>query len=342
MKTYLLPDAGRFYKANLHCHSTWSDGVYTPEELKEQYRSHGYSVLAITDHEGLFSHGELNESDFLTLTGMELEFNEEHGPNWDHVVTCHLCAIRKDPSDLTQPGYDPAYDHPKFTWLHDPEKAARIRGDGRPFVKLHTPENLNEVIRRLTGAGFFVTWNHPKWSQEFYPAYSQYVGMDAMEVYNNATFLGGHDERNGPVYDDLLRLLPEGKRLFITANDDTHDPCDLFGGFTMIKAEKLDYPSIIRALEAGHFYASTGPLIESLTVEDGALTVRSETPLRYIRLITGTRQLSLVRGGEDSPVYEGRFPVRADVGYMRLGLAGLDGSTAWTNAYPVRQLMENV
>ena len=34
MKRWLLPEEGSFYKANLHCHSTYSDGQLTPEELK--------------------------------------------------------------------------------------------------------------------------------------------------------------------------------------------------------------------------------------------------------------------------------------------------------------------
>ena len=31
MKHYLLPESGRFYKANLHTHTTCSDGCKTPE-----------------------------------------------------------------------------------------------------------------------------------------------------------------------------------------------------------------------------------------------------------------------------------------------------------------------
>ena len=38
MKKYLLPRTGKFYKANLHCHSTVSDGKLTPAELKEAYK----------------------------------------------------------------------------------------------------------------------------------------------------------------------------------------------------------------------------------------------------------------------------------------------------------------
>ena len=50
MKKDLLPASGNFHKANLHCHSTVSDGALTPEALKELYTKNGYSVIAFTDH----------------------------------------------------------------------------------------------------------------------------------------------------------------------------------------------------------------------------------------------------------------------------------------------------
>ena len=39
------------FKANLHSHSTLSDGKLSPAELKKIYKEHGYSVLAVTDHD---------------------------------------------------------------------------------------------------------------------------------------------------------------------------------------------------------------------------------------------------------------------------------------------------
>ena len=35
MKKYLLPPGGQFYKANLHCHTTCSDGNLSPEAVAE-------------------------------------------------------------------------------------------------------------------------------------------------------------------------------------------------------------------------------------------------------------------------------------------------------------------
>ena len=41
-RIYLLPGSeqkGSYYKANLHCHTTFSDGRLTPEEVKKPTRS---------------------------------------------------------------------------------------------------------------------------------------------------------------------------------------------------------------------------------------------------------------------------------------------------------------
>ena len=35
MRINLLPEEGKFYKVNMHSHSNLSDGVQTPEQLKE-------------------------------------------------------------------------------------------------------------------------------------------------------------------------------------------------------------------------------------------------------------------------------------------------------------------
>ena len=69
MKEYLLPPGGRFYKANLHAHTTVSDGLMTPLELKEAYRKEGYSVVAFTDHDVMVDHSELSDGEFLALRG---------------------------------------------------------------------------------------------------------------------------------------------------------------------------------------------------------------------------------------------------------------------------------
>ena len=65
MKKYLFGESGNFYKANLHCHTNWSDGSWTPEQVKQYYKDHGYSVVAYTDHDALIPHQDLKDGDFV-------------------------------------------------------------------------------------------------------------------------------------------------------------------------------------------------------------------------------------------------------------------------------------
>lgn len=100
----LLDGAKPFFKANLHCHSTISDGSKTPEELKAMYAAQGYSVLAYTDHDVLLDHSDLCDEHFLALNGYEMEVNET-GENFAKVKTCHMCFIARKPDNLRQVCY---------------------------------------------------------------------------------------------------------------------------------------------------------------------------------------------------------------------------------------------
>lgn len=337
MKKHLLPESGNFYKANLHCHSNWSDGKYSPEELKDIYKVHGYSVLAITDHDGLFYHPELDDEEFLTIAGLEWEFDTPWDISYSHVTTCHLCFYKKDPHDLYQPGYDPEFVHPSFTWTNNPEMRALIKGKGEPFKHGYIHSDINHAIKVMKENGFIVTHNHPKWSLEGYEDYILHEGHDNLEIYNHGTTLDGHDDRNASVYDDFLR---KGKRLFVTASDDNHRiPKENIGGFTMFKAPSLTYENIIKAFENGEFYASEGPEIDELYLEDGKFVLKSKTPLQSISICSGTRFHSCVSAKDASPIYEASFFFEHDCKYVRFEALGIDGKKAYTNAYFIEDIL---
>lgn len=41
MKKEMLPLTGKWYKGNLHCHTTNSDGSLTPGQVVDLYRKYG-------------------------------------------------------------------------------------------------------------------------------------------------------------------------------------------------------------------------------------------------------------------------------------------------------------
>lgn len=73
--------------ANLHLHSTHSDGVYSPTELVKIAKEEGYHALAITDHDTGSGYPELKEA--CAKEGMECLFGVEFSvcePAHFHIV----------------------------------------------------------------------------------------------------------------------------------------------------------------------------------------------------------------------------------------------------------------
>lgn len=202
MKKYLLPEGGNFYKANLHCHSTVSDGKRTPEEIKAVYMEKGYSVVAYTDHNILVPHNELTDDRFLALNGYELDISDE-SKIASFKKTCHICFIAKDGNNHNQPCYHTG------ECLEENENGdkwsslIKINEEDEYEDAEYSSEYINRIIKAVKEKGFFVTYNHPTWSREIYTDYTNYNGMDAFEMFNGAS-TAGYEDYNPRVYDDIL------------------------------------------------------------------------------------------------------------------------------------------
>lgn len=342
MIKHLLPGSGNFYKANLHCHTTISDGRKTPEEVRRIYKEQGYSVVAFTDHDVFIPHPELAEEDFLPLNGFEIEINEWNKP-WEHTKSCHLCFIALD----TENHIHPLWHRTDYLFANAVNYRDRVQFDPEKpdFCRSHTPECVNAAIKTARECGFFVTYNHPRWSLETLDDYGKYAGMNAMEIYNHGCYVEGYDDYAPAVYDDILR---GGQRCFCLSTDDNHnwvEPLsprwDSFGGFVMIKADRLDYKEITSALLAGNFYSSRGPEIYSLTYDTGAHTVTVEcSNAEKIIYTPGTRRQQTAHACECGAQYLNRavFDVKPDELYFRISVYDTKGLTADTNAYFIDML----
>ena len=333
MKKYLLPETGEFYKANLHCHTSISDGGLTPEEVKRQYMAQGYSIVAYTDHDVLLDHSDLAETGFLPLNGFEAEINEKGRPLGRPHKTCHICFVAKEPGNVTMPFYHRS----KYMIGHGDAYRSQIRFDeSQPdFEREYTGECINEMIRLAKEAGFFVTYNHPCWSLESYPDYMRYDGMDAMEIINFGSWNAGWPEYNPRVYDDMLR---GGKRVYAIGGDDNHGTKDACGAWIRVKAEKLEYKTVMDAIAGGKFYASMGPEIRALWYEDGFVHVQTSEAKRIL-CNYGLRRVGCVSDPEGKPVTQACFPVDAGDGYFRITVVDEQGYCADTNAYFVDTLL---
>ena len=334
MKKFLLPENGNFYKANLHCHSTLSDGRMSVEEIKKLYKENGYSIVAFTDHDVFIPHNDLTDENFLALNGYEWEIYEGYPEKTTNTRTFHSCLIAKN-DKMTTPV---CYHREKYFIRNGNETKKFVKFDeSKPdFERTYSAECVNEFFKQAKQAGFYSVYNHPTWSGETYKEYSLYHGMDAFEIYNHECNVVGFDEYNPRAYDDLLR---NGNRIACVAADDNHAEVSALGGFVMFKCDKLDYPTVISALEKGDFYASNGPLIQELFIEDGILHVKT-TPAS---MITSTNQfrrvqtVNKIKCGHE--VCEAQFNIFPTDGYVRITVTDQNGKHANTRAFFIDELL---
>lgn len=340
MKHILIP-RGAKYKANLHAHTTLSDGKRTPEQIKADYAARGYSVVAYTDHNLLWDHRDLCDDRFLALHGLEFDLWRD-APEPARRRERHINMIALEQDNLRQPCW---HREKQFFCPGGEQLRDRVQFDpAKPdFERAHTTECTNAVFREAADAGFFVTYNHPDWSRDLYPDYAQFRGMHAMEIRNYSCVTHGYDEDNGQVYEDLLR---QGQHFYCIAADDTHskkpenDPnLGAYGGYILLWAEALAYRAVTLALEQGHFYACggdpdhAGPVIEELSFENGHIVIET-SPAARITVRTDTKNRSLHGEG----LRRAEFDLNPASSWFRLVVEDENGFKAFTNAYFVEEL----
>lgn len=305
------------YKANLHCHSTLSDGKLTPEQLKEAYKSHGYSVLSITDHERPADHSDLTDKDFLMLTGYEVYIRP--GNRYDRFgKEIHMNLFARDPHNIGAIAYDPSV--ARYT---PEEEKQHVLCLGSNEQRMYTPGYINRVVRRAKENGYIVSYNHPYWSHEELEDVLRYTGFFSMEMCNYSSYVGNMLEYNAQMYDSLLR---NEVRIACHSADDNHNTQpfdhplnDSFGGFTMILADRLEYDCIFNALENGSFYSSMGPMIYDVTMDGRKIYVKSSDAQRISMYIGAKMPLTVVADNGKS-ICEAEFELPERAQFFRVSV----------------------
>lgn len=334
MKRVFIDKSKTPYKANLHAHSTFSDGKLSVEQIKEEYKNRGYSVVAFTDHEHLVDNSHLNDENFLAITACEMaikEFPDQSTLKNHQMRVTHLNIYALSADNTLTPCYNSVADH----FINDSVKD-KIRFEGE-YERIYSPEGINDMVEKIRQAGFIVCYNHPSWSLETAADYLNYDGFFAVEIFNTGCFnqFGFTDEH---VLDDFHR---SGKQIFCVAADDAHTyfnadgyVSDAFGGWVQIYATSLSYKDIMRALQYGDFYASTGPEIKSLVLEDGFVKAEFSSAA-YANIITSGRRAQRCAAPEEKTINSACFPVTESDGYFRITVTDSYGRKAYSQIYQI-------
>jgi len=320
---FILPSMPQ-YAANLHCHTTLSDGQFSPEEVIAAHKENGYQILAITDHEVPCDHTARSTEDFLLLTAYEAHIRPVGNYLDRYNSEIHLNLFAKDPHNVTHIGFDPSF-------CRDPNPAKDVP-HAAPFgPRQYTPAYIQEFINSAVAHGYLVSHNHPAWSLETPEDVLRYDNCFSLEVMNGGSMLGCHFEEGYSmgVYDISLR---KGKRWFLHAGDDNHRAACKNYAKTMILAEDLTYPAVIKALEEGKFYATNGPIIHRLQIEKGHVTVEC-SDAEYIVMQMSPKLRRAAQSEDGKPINRAEFDIPDNAPYVYFTIIGMDGSRAHVHAF---------
>lgn len=289
-----LSGPGRFFRGNLHTHSTLSDAVRSPEEVCALYRDGGYDFISLTDH-FLPKYGfpiadtrDFRTNRFTTILGAEV-----HAPGTELGEMWHILSVGL-PLDF------------------EPTTAA---------------ETGPALAARCVAAGAFVALPHPAWNGMTVGDADAIPCAHAVELYNHTSHVE-EDRGDGTVMLDTL--LSRGRRIWGCATDDAHfKRNDWFGGWVMVRSETLEPEALVEALKAGRFYSSQGPEIHALQVSSTEVIVECSPASSIIALGRGSAGAFSHGPGQRSA----RLPIDKfrKGGWLRVVVVDEAGRRAWSN-----------
>ena len=330
---FTLP--GTWYRGNLHCHTTNSDGAMPPDRLVAHYSYAGWDFLSITDHwkRTTFPEGTALP-DITLIPGIEIGTamaSTKAGTNY------HIVGI-----DIK-------------------EELPRREGTGPAAAQWYL-----DAIREQGGLAHVA---HAYWSGLRLEDLQALRGAYALEVYNADTEVHIGRGNSQAVWDDLLT---EQQAWCGIAVDDCHRPgYDSIRAWTVVRAPDRQASSIVKALRDGHFYCSAGPEILDVQWDPegerngvpfgGSVTVRC-SPARSVSLVADATRGSRVNAGpfgmasrgarlrtetnRPEGVIEGElltgavFQLQGSERYARVQVEDDRGRCAWTNPLFVRTTEE--
>ena len=288
---------GSFFRGNLHCHSTGSDGDMSPERVCHFYREAGYDFICLSDHFlDRYNFPVTDTAPFRTDAFTTLLGSEIHSGKTEADEIWHLLAVGL-PTD---------------------------------FAPTKPDETGPELAQRALDAGAFVAVPHPQWyGLTLGDVQSLPDGIHAMEVFNGICSTYG---RGGG--DHLLdTALTAGRMLGAIAVDDAHRyQGDALRGWVMVRAETLEPAALLTALKSGAYYASTG--VEIFHAErHGDFLMVETSPAVHIALIGKGARSEVVSGNN---LRRAKLSLEKFSGtWCRLVIQSADGTRAWANPFHV-------
>ena len=360
-------------KGNLHTHTYWSDGDAFPEMVLDWYKSNNYDFVSLTDH-NILQQGEKWKKipkSHIYQKAFD-DYLKKYGAEWvEYMEDSTGLSVKLK----TEGEYLPLFQDDEFLIMRGEEITDSY--DGKPLHMNATnvqglieprhgssvvdvlQNNINAVLeqREATGKLVMPHINHPNFGWA--------VSVDDMkalrgerffEVFNGHPAVNNYGDSTRPgmeqMWDEInIAYLERGQPvMYGIATDDSHY-YHQFGlqfsnsgrGWVMVETTERNPDSIVRAMEAGNFYASTGVTLAEYEVEDGIIDIdiQTEEGITYRSELIGVKkgktsaEVLAIHSGDDI-----EFRIPDDVLFVRVKITSSklkenpfqegDFETAWT------------
>lgn len=265
------------YKANLHTHSTVSDGEVDFRDMIEAYYAAGYDILAMTDH-GTVNYGWDVKPDVDALIGAANIFKTKHALTTARKIEIYNGVGRSGrgmtevPLGIELNGMSVKKTHINGFYANSGHHVRALdETDYEPAVAAYQQAggitHLNHIGDWSGAADDAAVYDDPEMIDYFVDLFIGYSSCLGFELVNTSDSRTRNDRK---LYDKLLqRLIPQGRTLFGFANDDSHELGDIGKSWEIFVMPSNTAANVRTAMQNGTFFAvskhSKGELGESFS-----------------------------------------------------------------------------
>lgn len=306
------------YRANLHTHTTGSDGSLNPHEAIDRYHALGYRILALTDHNAV-------THPWTALTDLPPSATASNRLALGRLESDSLNRENRDPAALGMiaiQGNELSGHHHMGSFYSDHNgtdtEVASLEAIGAKggLAMLYHPGRYNKNL---------------DWYRDLYQRFPHLIGL---EVFNQGDRYPG--DRN--TWDALLTLLMPDRPVWGYSNDDMHVIAHLGRNYSILLLPELSKDEVRRGLEEGRSYFVYNPEISDKIAIPRIDAIHVDPARGRIEIrATGPRQTVWISEGKE--IHRGDTLDLADHphlgNYVRAELRGEDDVVVCTQPFGI-------
>ncbi len=322
-------DTTDWFRGNTHAHSLWSDGNDFAEMIIDFYHKNGYDFATLSDHDILAEGTKwvpletIKKKQRAIGRGAIEKCEARFGKDWIERKTAQgkegivLKTLEQFRGKFEKAGEfhimqsEEVSNQSKNGPIHINALNVQSRIAPVKNKELTAREVMREALGKIneqekqTGVPILAHLNHPNFQWAVTPGDLAAVAEeDFFEVYNGHPGINhlGDETRPGDeeIWDiaNTIRIAEmKATPLFGVATDDSHTyhggDVRPGRGWIMVGAEKLDSSSIVKAMRAGDFYASSGVYLDTISYDKATKTlsikIRPDGDAVFTTQFIGTR-----------------------------------------------------